>query len=235
MTMSRPQSGFAALAHRRPNLATAPTISSSATPMTPAPAMPQTVEVATVTRNWLEAVLAARGGADRRPVIAGERLVARRDQRLHLGILAGHHPVDGLRLELDLPAASARVADSAMLSAGALPVLVTTIGIELCCAARARAEQPVAARRPELRLADDVERKLGLGGGVLGVDRHRHREMPGVDRGRRPHLQLDVLRLAGLDRDRGQFLAAIGFGERGLEIRRRFGGEADLGCGRCRS
>ena len=31
------------------------------------------------------------------------------------------------------------VAASAMLSAGAVPVLVTTIGIELCCAATARA------------------------------------------------------------------------------------------------
>src|ERR1700744_3320614 len=43
------------LAHRRPNLATAPSIRSSATPITPAPAMPHTVEVATVMRNWLEA------------------------------------------------------------------------------------------------------------------------------------------------------------------------------------
>src|SRR6201996_2292330 len=43
------------LAHRRPNLATAPSIRSSATPITPAPAMPHTVEVATVIRNWPEA------------------------------------------------------------------------------------------------------------------------------------------------------------------------------------
>ncbi len=43
------------LAHRRPNLATAPTISSSAAPMTPTPTMPQVVEVPTVTRNWVEA------------------------------------------------------------------------------------------------------------------------------------------------------------------------------------
>ena len=42
-------------AHRRPNLATAPSISSSATPITPAPAIPHTVEVATVMRNWPDA------------------------------------------------------------------------------------------------------------------------------------------------------------------------------------
>ena len=44
-----------AVAHRRPNLATAPSINNSAIPMTPAPAIPHTVEVATVIRNWLDA------------------------------------------------------------------------------------------------------------------------------------------------------------------------------------
>src|SRR5882672_7577221 len=44
------------LAHRRPNLATAPNINNSATAMMPNPTMPQVVEVATVTRNWVEAV-----------------------------------------------------------------------------------------------------------------------------------------------------------------------------------
>ena len=43
------------LAHRRPNLATAPTMTRSATPMMPTPAMPHIVEVVTVTRNVLEA------------------------------------------------------------------------------------------------------------------------------------------------------------------------------------
>src|SRR5580700_11068979 len=43
------------LVHRRPNLATAPTMMRSATPMMPTPAMPHIVEVVTVTRNVLEA------------------------------------------------------------------------------------------------------------------------------------------------------------------------------------
>jgi hypothetical protein len=43
------------LVHRRPNLATAPTMTSSATPMMPTPAMPHIVEVVTVTRNVLDA------------------------------------------------------------------------------------------------------------------------------------------------------------------------------------
>src|SRR5580700_9623277 len=41
--------------HRRPNLATAPTMTRSATPMMPTPAIPHIVEVVTVTRNVLEA------------------------------------------------------------------------------------------------------------------------------------------------------------------------------------
>src|SRR5579883_952844 len=43
------------LAHRRPNLATAPTMTNSATPMMPTPAMPHMVEVVTVTRKLVEA------------------------------------------------------------------------------------------------------------------------------------------------------------------------------------
>src|SRR5215471_14976410 len=44
------------ITHRRPNLATAPSIRSSATPITPAPTMPHTVDVATEMRNWLDAL-----------------------------------------------------------------------------------------------------------------------------------------------------------------------------------
>ena len=43
------------VAHRRPNLATAPTMTSSAPPMMPTPTMPHCVEVATVTRKVAEA------------------------------------------------------------------------------------------------------------------------------------------------------------------------------------
>src|SRR5580704_15830803 len=43
------------LVHRRPNLATAPTMTRSATPIMPTPAMPHIVEVVTVTRNVLDA------------------------------------------------------------------------------------------------------------------------------------------------------------------------------------
>ncbi len=48
---------IADLAHRRPNLATAPTMTKSATPMMPTPAMPHIVEVVTVTRKFVDADL----------------------------------------------------------------------------------------------------------------------------------------------------------------------------------
>ena len=48
--------GLLLIAHRRPNLATAPSINSSATPIMPAPTIPHTVEVATVIRNWPDAL-----------------------------------------------------------------------------------------------------------------------------------------------------------------------------------
>ena len=52
----RPVASMTAVcAHRRPNLATAPTITRSATPMMPTPAMPHMVEVVTVTRKVVEA------------------------------------------------------------------------------------------------------------------------------------------------------------------------------------
>src|SRR5581483_9096623 len=41
--------------HRRPNLATAPTITKSATPMMPTPAIPHMVDVVTVTRKLVDA------------------------------------------------------------------------------------------------------------------------------------------------------------------------------------
>ena len=43
------------ITHRRPNLATAPTMTSNATPIMPTPAMPHIVEVVTVTRNVVDA------------------------------------------------------------------------------------------------------------------------------------------------------------------------------------
>ncbi len=86
-------------AHRRPNLATAPTMTRSATPMMPTPAMPHIVDVVTVTRKSVEADLAAGGGSDRRHVIAGDRLVGRRDQRLHFLVFVRRNAVDRFRIK----------------------------------------------------------------------------------------------------------------------------------------
>ena len=120
------------------------------------------------------------------------------------------------------------LAESSMFSAGAVPVLVTTIGTVLSLPAVARrAEHAFAAGERQLGLAGDVERDLGVGARVLGGDMRGHRIMPAstVSGGR--HLELHVLGLAGIDRNRGELLAAVGLGERGVEILRRVGGETD--------
>ena len=174
-------------------------------------------------RNWLDALSPREVARTRGLVVAGQRLVARRHQCLDLGILAGHQALDRRRLERHLPAGRRRSPASAMFSAGAVPVLVTTIGIELCCPATARALNNPS--RPEIWSCGwptTSSASSVLCRSVLRLDGDLDREMTGIDRARRTDLQLDVLGLAGLDRDRGQLLGAIGLGERGLEIGGRF-------------
>ena len=68
--------------------------------------------------------------------------------------------------------------------------------------------------------------EFGLRRRVTGACRHLDRKFAGIDRGRRPHLELHVLGGAGVDRHRRQLLRAIGLGEGGLEIARRGRSEA---------
>ena len=63
----------------------------------------------------------------------------------------------------------------------------------------------------------------GVLGGGLGGDL----VFAGGDRVRRTHLELDVLGLAGIERQRIELLAAVLLGEGGVEVLRRLGGEAD--------
>src|SRR5207248_2803756 len=81
------------------------------------------------------------------------------------------------------------------------------------------------ARDRKPRLAGDVELDLGLRGRVLGRHPHGDRILPGADGAGRTHLQLHVLGLAGLDRNRAELLGPVGFRERSIEIRRRLRGE----------
>ena len=93
------------VAHRRPNLATAPTMISSAIAMMPTPTMPHMRRGRDRDAELGVGGLAARGGVEGRRVVAGDRLLRRRHQRLDFLVRARRDAVDGLRLELDLPAA----------------------------------------------------------------------------------------------------------------------------------
>ena len=172
------------IAHRRPNLATAPSIRSNAIPTTPAPAIPHTVEVFDGDAELAGGVLAARGGADRGHVIAGQRLVARRHQRLHLGILARHQPVDRGRLERHLPAGRRARRELDVVGRCGTGVADDDRNRTLLRRNRPRAQEPVAAGDLELRLTHDIKRNLDIRRSILGVDRHLDRKMPGIDRAR---------------------------------------------------
>jgi hypothetical protein len=74
---------------------------------------------------------------------------------------------------------------------------------------RPRAQQAVTSRYLELWVAYHVKCRRR----VLGRYRDLHWKVPGIDRAGWPHPQLDILGLAGIDRDGTEFLAAIGLGE----------------------
>ena len=166
---------------------------------------------------------AARCGAQRRDVVAGDRLGGRRDQRLHFLVLVRR---DACRRSW------ARNSTFQPLGAGARQLDLlgrrgAGIGEHdrdrgLDAGRGARAEQAFAAGDVDLGLAGDVEPRSVVTDGVLGrrlcaVDL----VLAGGDRVRRLDLELDVLRLAGIERKRIELLAAVLLGEGRVEILRR--------------
>ena len=156
------------VAHRRPNLATAPTITSSAI------ADHADADDAPHGRGrdrdaeGLRCRFAARRGAHRGDVIAGDRLGGRRDQRLHFLVLVRRNAIDGLGLELDLPAARRRAGQFDLLGRGRAGIGEDDRDRGLDPGRRARAEQALTAGDVDLGLAGDVERQIGGGGCILG-------------------------------------------------------------------
>ena len=173
-----------------------------------------------MTRNWVDAVSPREDGAQRRHVVAGERLVRRRDAGLHLlRPCPGAISVDGLGLELDLPAARRRAGQFDFVGRRAAGVGDDRPGWWSAC--RPRRAPLTRPSRPESEsrgwpTISSVTSVLAVASSADTRDRDRIRA--GIDGRRRTHLELHVLGLAGLDRDRGQFLGAVGLGERGLEI-----------------
>src|SRR5690606_13293866 len=72
----------------------------------------------------------------------------------------------------------------------------------------------------QLRLARDVEQQVFLGGGIAAAGGDRNRVLASLDTFGRRHAHLEVLRLAGLQRQRSEFLAAVLLLERDLEAGR---------------
>ncbi len=118
--------------------------------------------------------------------------------------------------------------ESSTCSAGAVPVLVRMTGIEVSTPADARAlsrpSRPLmsilgwpvmSSARSLVAVASSAE--------TLATMLY----LPAADRVRRLDLELDVLRLAGVERQGVELLAAVLLGEGGVEILRRGGRERD--------
>ena len=124
-------------------------------------------------RNVCDADFPRAAARKRGDVVAGDRLVGRRDQRLHFLVFVRRDAVDvlGSKLIFQPLGAGTRQFD---LVAGAVPVLVMTTGTEVSAPADAlRAEQTLAAGDVDLWLAGDLEREVGGGRGILGRDFRR--------------------------------------------------------------
>ena len=116
--------------------------------------------------------------------------------------------------------------DSSTASAAAVPVLATIDRDRGFLPGRGAGVEPaLAAGELDLRRAGDLETQFGGDGGVLGGRARRDLLRADADRVRRTDLELDVLRLAGVERHGVEFLAAVLLGEGDFEIRRRGRGE----------
>ena len=166
------------------------------------PTMPHKVEVATVMRKSAEVeIRAATGvGAEGRHVVARHRLRGRRQQRLNIDLCLGAiwEMVAGWNSTFQSEGGDP---ESAMSLAGALPSLLTTRVMGVAEPASAEALERSPAGEAELGLAGDLHVDLGFGRSAVGRGLHRHRIIAGGDRGRRRHLDLEILVLPGLDRD----------------------------------
>ena len=213
-------------AHRRPNLATAPTMTRSATPMMPTPAIPHIVDVVTVTRKSVEAELAAGSRGYRRHIVAGDRLVGRRDLRLHFLVRVGRNALDRVRIKGDLPPARRRAAEFDILGRRRAGVGDDDRNSSLLTGRSTRGNQTLAAAHVELRLAGDGEAEVGRRRRILCAHARHELVVSGCGGIRRRHLKLHVLALAGIDRHGVELLGAILLGKRNVEVARRLRGQA---------
>src|SRR6201999_3830785 len=111
--------------------------------------------------------------------------------------LTGRDAVEGLRIELDLPARRAGAGQLDLLCGRGAAVLQNDRDRRFLSGRGTRAQQTLAARQIELGLARDVEAEIGRNGRVFGRDLAGHGVLAGAHRVRRLDLELDVLGLAG--------------------------------------
>src|SRR5690606_16470360 len=171
--------------------------------------------------------LAGGRGGEVRHVVARQRAFGRRDAGLHFGLLARRQVLDALGLEFDCPARWAAARQRDVVGGGAAVVAHYHRDRRQLAGLGLATHQAVPAGQAQARLADDFQLQLAGGLDAVRAGDDLHRIAAGLGVAGRADGQLDVLGFAGLDRQRADLLAAIAFGEAGVEVLRGLGGEAD--------
>src|SRR6516164_3056766 len=168
---------------------------------------------------------AGRAGTDRRLIITRDRTGGRRQRHLDRLGLAGVEFGQLLGIEARLPALRRRRAEFDITRRFAAVVFRDDGQLAVLAGIGFAAETTAFPGERQTGLADDGdgEVKIGRRGLALGVQREL--VFAGRRIARQRHGGFDVLGLAGLYRDAGELLGAIGLGKTDLEVLRRVGAE----------
>src|SRR5258706_2969837 len=168
-------------------------------------------------------------GADCRLVIAGDGAFRRRQGDFDFLRLAGGELRQQLRLEARFPALRGRRAELDIARRLAAVVAQYDGELAILTGIGFAAEPAALAGQRDAGLADDRQADRQIGARRLGLSVQRKLVVAGLGLARDRQRGLDILRLAGLDRDAGDLLAAVGLGKADLEILWRVGAEIDRG------
>src|SRR6516162_6854790 len=172
---------------------------------------------------------AGRAGTDRRLIITRDRTGGRRQRHLDRLGLAGVEFGQLLGIEARLPALRRRRAEFDIACGFTAVVLCDQGQLAVLAGIGFAAETTAFACECQAGLADDSNGEVEIGRRGLALGVQRELVFAGGRIARQGHGGFDVLGLAGLYRDAGELLGAIGLGKSNLEVLRRVSAEVDRG------
>src|SRR5437016_1556587 len=162
-----------------------------------------------------------RVGAHGGDIIAGHGLGGRRHEGLYLLGFVGGDAIDGLRLEAHLPARGSRPRQLNLLRRRGTRIAQDDRDGRLLTRGSLGAEDAFPPGNIDLGLTCDVESKVRCRGRVIGRYFRDHLILARRNGIRGSHLELDVLRLAWIERKGIELLTAVLLGVSGIEVLRR--------------